>query len=371
MKLTQRTITTLAPGRYSDPQCKTLQLLVTKTGGRSWVQRLHVDGRRLDRGLGGVEFTTLAEAREIAARNRFAARRGGQPFADQDAARKATTAPTFADACRSLLEANRATWAPTSVKTYNSTVNHLMPRLGDRPVAAIKRADVIDALKRIDSQSARTKALKRTRQILDHAVVREWTPVNVADNGGLDQAVGIRPQGPSHHRAAPHADCPGILRRLLAAGTAAADALAFIMLTASRLTEATGAAWCEIDLDAAMWTVPASRMKAKREHRVPLSDAALAILRRRAGQHDGLVFGDRAGRVPTQNAVAKLAAPHTTHGARTSFRTWVDDTNRDGEAAEHALAHVTGNSVSRCYARSDLFDRRRELMDAWGAYLAE
>ena len=269
------------------------------------------------------------------------------------------------------LEANRATWAPTSVKTYNSTVNHLMPRIGDRPVAAIKRADVIDALKRIDSQSARTKALKRTRQILDHAVVREWTPVNVADNGGLAAAVDVTAAAPSHHAAAPHVECPAIFGRLTAAGTAAADALAFIMLTAARLTEATGAAWTEFDLDAATWTVPAGRMKAGRDHRVPLSDAAVAILRRRhAG---GLVFADRRGAVPSQNAVGKLAAPFTSHGFRSSFADWAADVaEAPGEVAQAALAHVTanGNSTARCYARTDHLERRRELMDRWGAYCA-
>ena len=369
MKLTQKSILRLPAGRYTDDHCKSLTLLVARTGGRSWVQRLTVDGRRLDRGLGGAEFVTLAEARETAARNRFIARRGGNPFADQDARKAAPAAPTFADACRSLLDTNRGAWAPTTIKTFNSTVNHLLPALGARPVASIKRADVIDTLKGIESQSARTKALKRVRQILDHAVVREWLPLNVADNGGLDQAVGIRPSEPSHHRAAPHAECAGIFGAASTIGTGAADALMFVMLTAARLTEATGAEWSEIDLDAAVWTIPAPRMKAKREHRVPLPDRAVALLRRRVGQHHRFVFGDFAGRTPTQNAVAKLARPYTTHGMRAAFRTWVADTGRDGEAAEHALAHVTGNSVSRCYARSDLFDRRRELMDAWGAYL--
>ena len=106
-------------------------------------------------------------------------------------------------------------------------------------------------------------------------------------------------------------------------------------------------------------SIPAGRMKGNRPHRVPLSDAAMAILERRRGQHDGLVFGNRAGRVPSQNAVAKLAKPHTTHGFRSTFRDWVNDTGRNGEAAEHALAHAVGNSVERCYARSDMLERRR------------
>ena len=369
MRLTQKAIAKLAPGRYTDDHCKSLTLLVTRTGGRSWVQRLTVNGRRVDRGLGGAEFVTLAEARETASRNRYIARRGGDPFGARDAERTAATAPTFGAAADSLMKTLNGKAANT-IKTYRSVLNNLS-RLTDRPVASITRAEVIDVLKGIGSQSARGKAIKIVRRVLDRAVVLEWAPSNVADNGGLAAAVGIEAAAPSHHPAAPAAECPGIFGRLTATGTAAADALGLIWLTAARLTEATGAEWREFDLDAGVWTVPADRMKANREHRVPLTAAAVAILERRraAGQHDGLVFADRAGRVPSQNAVGKLAAPYTTHGCRAAFRTWADDTNRDGEAAEMALAHVTGNSVSRCYARSDLFDRRRELMADWARFL--
>ncbi len=370
MKLTQKAIAKLPAGRYTDHQVKSLQLLVTRTGGRSWVQRLTVNGRRLDRGLGGAEFTPLAEAREIAARNRMIARRGGDPFGARDAERTAATAPTFGAAAANFMDSLTGKSANT-LKTYRSVLNNLS-RLTDRPVAAITRAEVIDVLKGINSQSARGKAIKIVRRVLDRAVVLEWAPSNVADNGGLAAAVGVEAAAPSHHDAAPAADCPAIFKGLTAAGTAAADALAFIVLTAARLTEATEAAWSEFDLDAGVWTVPADRMKANREHRVPLSPAAVAILERRRGQHDGLVFADRAGKVPSQNAVGKLAKPHTTHGFRSSFTDWAADVaGAPAEVAQAALAHVTanGNSTARCYARTDHLDRRRELMTAWADHL--
>ena len=365
---TARDIPRLGKGIHCfDP---TLYLRVQSTGTRSWIQRITINGRQVDRGLGGADLVSLADARLTALSNRRAARAGRDPFADRDAARIAATAPTFGDAAERLMDTLSGK-AATTIKTYRSVLNNLS-RLTDRPVASITRAEVIGALKGIASPSARGKAIKIVRRVLDRAVVLEWAPGNVADNGGLAAAVDVTAGAPAHHAAALHAECPAIFGRLTAAGTAAADALAFIMLTAARLTEATGAEWTEFDLDAALWTVPADRMKANRPHRVPLSDAAVAILRRR--QHAGaLVFADRRGAVPSQNAVGKLAAPHTTHGMRSSFTDWAADVaGAPGEVAQAALAHVTanGNSTARCYARTDHLERRRELMTAWAAYLA-
>ena len=367
-KHTARDIPKLAKGLYCfDP---TLYLRVQATGARSWIQRITVNGRQVDRGLGGWPLVTLEEARLTALSNRRAARAGRDPFADRATARTAASAPTFGAAAESLMDTLSGKAANT-IKTYRSVLNNLS-RLTDRPVASITRAEVIAALKGINSQSARGKAIKIVRRVLDRAVVLEWAPSNVADNGGLAAAVGVTAAAPSHHEAAPAAECPSILRRLTTAGAAAADALAFIMLTAARLTEATGAEWSEFDLDAAVWTVPADRMKGNRPHRVPLTAAAVAILERRRGQHDGLVFADRRGKAPSQNAVGKLSAPYTTHGFRSSFADWAADTaGAPSEVAQAALAHVTanGNSVARCYARTDHLERRRSLMAEWARFL--
>ena len=366
-RLTQKSLMTLAPGRYDDPGCKTLRINVTMRGSRSFVQRIKMkDGARRDIGLGSADWMTLAEAREVAAANRAAVRRGGDPFTGTDTAR--TAGRTFGAAADNLMDSLSGKAANT-IKTYRSVLNNLS-RLTDRPVASITRAEVIAALKGIASPSARGKAIKIVRRVLDRAVVLEWAPANVADNGGLAAAVGVEAAAPSHHPAAPAAECPGIYARLTAAGTAAADALAFIMLTGARLTEATGAEWREFDLDGAVWTVPADRFKGNRPHRVPLAPAAVAILERRRGQHDGLVFGDRAGRVPSQHVVGRLAKPHTTHGFRSTFRDWLtDEAGADFAVAEACIAHLTGNSTSRCYARSDMLERRRPLMDSWAAFL--
>lgn len=368
MRLTQRNIKTLPEGRYSDPQCKTLQLFVSKTS-RSWVQRLTVNGRRVDRGLGPVEFVTLAEAREIAARNRFLARRGGQPFTE-----RTRGVPTFADAAHACLEANRERWAETSIRSWGVTMTrHVLPRLGKVRMAELTRADVIDCLRSIQSVSEARKARQRIGAVCETALAREWATENVARSGnGIDAALPhLRRQADSHHAAAPHAAVAGILAGL-PGDSAAGACMRFLILTAARSAEARGAEWSEIDLEAGVWTIPAERMKSKRQHRVPLAPAAVAILRARQGRRGPLVFGsERTGRALSPEGLARLVRPAglTVHGFRSSFRDWAGETGQDRDLAEHALAHVVGSTVERSYARSDLFDRRRGLMRAWAEYV--
>ena len=372
MRLTQKVIKTLGPGRYSDSTCKTLQLLVTRTGGRSWVQRLVVDGRRLDRGLGAVEFVTLAEARETAARNRFAARRGGQPFT----AIKREAAPTIADAVIATLDANRDRWSAASMKSWQGTMRrYVLPRLGSRRVNTLTRQDVIDTLSAITSVSEARKAKQRIVAVLELALSREWVDSNCAANGGLDASLPrLKRQNNEHHAAAPYGEVAGILAGVDSgsSGDAVKACIRFVVLTAVRSVEARKAQWDEFDLDAATWTIPADRMKTRREHRVPLSDAALAILRERTGLHKRYVFAsDRTGRPMSAEGLSRCIKDSgaTVHGFRSSFRDWAGETGQDREAAEHALSHVVGSTVERSYARSDLFDRRRALLDKWADYL--
>ena len=368
-KHTARDIPKLPKGIHCfDP---TLYLRVTGTGARSWVQRITIRGRQVDRGLGGWPLVTLEDARLTALSNRRAVRAGRDPFTDRDNAR--TAGRTFGAAAESLIDSLKGKSANT-IKMYRSVLFGTLKALTDRPVASVTRGEVIATLKAVSSVHSRGKALKLARRVLDRAVVLEWAPSNVADNGGLAAAVGVEAAAPSHHDALPWRDAPAVFGRLSAVGTAAADALAFVWLTAARLTEATEAEWSEFDLDAGVWTVPADRMKANRPHRVPLTAAAVAILERRRGQHDGLVFADRRGDVPTQHAVGRLAKAdgYVTHGARSTFTDWAADAaGAPGEVAQAALAHVTanGNSTARCYARTDHLDRRRPLMDDWARFL--
>ena len=364
MRLTQKLIKTLAPGRYTDDACRTLMLAVSPTGGRSWVQRLHVDGRRLDRGLGSCEFVTLAEARATAAKNRFAARTGGQPFAA-----RAETAPTFADAAAETLTANRASWSASSIRSWESTMRlHVLPRLGSVKLASLTRQHVIDCLTAIKSTAEARKSRLRIRQVAELAISRNWITGDNPGNGGIDAALPhLKAQASTHHKAAPAADVPAILQRI-GSGSAVADCLRFAVLTAARSAEARGATWAEFDLEAATWVVPASRMKGKAEHRVPLAPAVVAILENRRGLHDTLAFAsEKTGRPLSAQGLARpvQSAGLTVHGFRSTFRDWAGDTGQPRELAEAALAHKIGNATEQSYARSDLLARRRAMMVAW------
>ena len=353
----------------------TLYLKVVPSGARSWVQRIVLpDGRQVDRGLGGWPVVKLEDARLEALSNRRTIRAGRDPFAE----RRREPAPTFAAAADATLAANRDGWAPSSVKAWLATMrNHVLPRLGNVRIAALTRQHVIDCLKAITSTAEARKAKMRIRQTCEYAVSREWAPENVCVTGnGIDAALPhLKRQDSTHQAAAPYAAVGAILRRLSGIGSAAADAVAFVILTGARSAEATDAEWVEVDLDARVWTVPAERMKARKAHRVPLSAAAVAILARRRGRHDRYVFAsDRPGKAATVTAegLRRLVRPDgvTVHGFRSSFCDWAGEVAKvDDTLAQTSIAHTRGNATEQAYARGDLLDRRRELMDAWATYL--
>ena len=244
-------------------------------------------------------------------------------------------------------------------------------------IAKIARADVVDLLRRVAARSTSEarKARRVAGAVLELAVAREWCAENVARAGnGIDAALPALKgrAAEKHHAAMPPAAAGGFLKKLLDMRSTAGDALAFIMLTAVRSNEARGAEWTEIDAERRVWTVPESRMKTGGEHRVPLSDAAIDILRGRRGLHPRYVFAsDRTRRPVSGEGVGALArrAETTVHGFRSTFRDWAGEAGQPREVAEAALAHAVGDATERAYARSDLLDRRRELMDAWADYL--
>ena len=365
-KLTQRNVLKVGPGRYTD--VPTLTLFVTDTS-RSWVQRLTVDGRRLDRGLGSAHRVTLAEARRIAMRNRYAARAGRNPF---DEVAKSTT---FANAAAAFVRAN-AEWSAATLKSWTVTLRkHLLPRLGATDVRKVDRLAVVNTLTAISGLSARQQTKERAQAVMAFALARGWITVNPVENGSLDASFPeLKRRKTTHHAALPYAEAPALFARLTAAGTVKADCLTFLLLTGARSGEARGARWSEVGLAGKVWTVPADRMKATREHRVPLSDAALAVLARR--QHDGgegLVFPSSKGAILHPETVSRVlgTGAGTVHGLRSTFTDWAGErTEHAHEVIQSAIAHVNGNQTARAYARSDLFDRRRPLMDAWAAYIA-
>ena len=368
---------TTKPGRYHDGDAG-LFLLVKPSGSKSFVQRVTIHGKRRDIGLGSVRWTTLTEARAAAQANRKIARTGGDPMAG-----RRSTVPTFAEAADVVIRLHAETWkdgGKSAAQWRSSLTAYAFPKLGRKSVAAITTADVLAVLTPI--WNTKRETARRVRQRI--GAVCKWAVAegHREDNPSGDVLGEALPKNGSrkgHHRALPYDSVSGALVTVQASGAYVHTKLAFefLVLTAARSGEVRGARWNEIDFDARTWTVPGERMKANRPHRVPLSDRALDVLVEAHQYADGseLVFPSAHGRAMSDMTMSKLvkelgiaAVPH---GFRSSFRQWAAErTNIPREVCEEALAHVNPNRVEAAYQRSDLFERRRDLMDAWARYLA-
>ena len=373
-RMTTGFVRSAGPGRYCDGQG--LYLYVQSSGTRSWVQRLVIHGRRRDIGLGSAQLVPLADAREKALVNRKMAREGGDPLAEK---RRLASMPTFAEAARRVLEQKRAGWRegrhPQS--WWTSLERYAFPRIGARLVSEVTSAEVLDVLTpiwHVKAQTAR-RVRERIRAVLEWAVAMELRSDNPCDR--IRPVLGPQQAALEHMRALPHQDVPAAIARVRASSGAdvAKLALEFLVLTAARWGEVRGAEWVEIDDRGAVWTIPAVRMKAKRRHRVPLPGRAVEILDAARALGDGpLVFPGRAGSPLSEKRLRRLLQQQkiaaVPHGFRSTFRDWAaEETEHRREVIEAALAHVVTNKVEAAYARSDLFERRRQLMDEWAAYL--
>ena len=305
---------------------------------------------------------------------------GRNPLAEKRRAK----VPTFAEAADRTLEATRARWRTggKTEKIWRQVLSQrALPAFGDRPVDAVTREDVLRIVSPI--WSTKPEVARRLRQfvraILSWAQARGHVEHNVAGEG-LDGALPAMRRLKQHLRALPFQEVAMALETVERSGAslAAKLALRLTVLTACRSGEVRGARWAEIDLDAQTWTIPAARMKVGAEHRVPLSDAALTVLAQARTLDDGsgVVFPSpmKRGRALSDMSLTKvlrdvgLADRATVHGFRSSFRDWCAETGKPREIAEAALAHAV-SGVEGAYFRSDLFDRRRRLMDAWGSYI--
>ena len=367
-----------APGRYRADVG--LYLKVTDTGGKSWIQRVVINGKRRDLGLGPFPVVTLDEAKAVALENRRLLRAGGDPLAEK---RKART-PTFQEATEKTFEANRARWRSevTARNWEQGMKKHVLPIIGDTPVDQITRENVLRILTPIwtSKPEIARKQRNRIRTVLSWCQAHGYIEHNVAGEM-IDGALPAMPAVKEHFRALDYREVPAALETVeeSTSGLAAKLCFRFLVLTACRSGEVRSATWSEIDMEAREWRIPASRMKNSIEHRVPLSDAALAVLERARILYDGsgLVFPSsaRQGRPLSDMTMTKilrttgLADKTTGHGFRSSFRDWASErTNTDHAVMELCLAHTVGNSVERAYARSDLLAKRRLLMDQWAAY---
>ncbi len=369
------------PGRYADGHG--LYLVVDPTGSKRWILRIVIQGQRRDIGFGGVGLVSLAEAREKALAYRKIARNGGDPIADKRKAK--VTVPTFAEAAETVHAEHKATWRnPKHAAQWITTLRaYANPHFGAKRVDQIETPDVLRALSPIWLTKSETASRVRQRigTVLDWAKAAGYRS---GDNPVEGVTRGLPKQGEreEHHAALPYAEVPAFIARLrgmVGQGEIGRLAFEFLILTAARTGEVLDARWGEIDEAQALWTVPASRMKAGREHRVPLSGRACEVLLRAkvlAGD-SSLIFPGRSGTKPLSNmvflmALRRMGVPITGHGFRSSFRDWAAEaTNLPREVAEMALAHTIENRVEAAYRRGDLLGKRRELMEEWNTFLAE
>ena len=362
------------PGKYGDQHG--LILRVQPSGAKAWIWRGTVNGRRRDLGLGRYPYVSLAEARAKAFEYRKTALEGGDP-----AAVRSGGIPTFATAVEAVIGLHAGKWkagGKSEGQWRSSLATYVLPAIGSRRVDEVTTADVMDCLSPI--WNSRPQTAKRVRQRI--AAVMKWAiaqgyrgdnPAGEAVTAALPKQAG----GRKHLRALPHRDVADAVGRIRASKAYATVRLAaeFTILTAARSGEARGVRWSEIDLDAAAWTIPGERMKAGREHRVPLSGRAVEVLEeaRRHNNGSGLVFPSRSGGEIASWVLAKLVSSldieGTLHGMRSSFRDWCGETGVAREVAEACLAHRVGSAAEQAYARSDLLERRRELMESWGRYV--
>ena len=365
------------PGRHADGNG--LFLYVKPEGTRSWIQRLVIRGRRREMGLGSVALVSLAEARELALANRKLARSGGDPLADK---RRVQGVPTFAEAARRVVEQKRGGWRGRwhAQNWLRSLERYAFPRIGSRPVSQVNSADVLEILTpiwHVKPETARA-VRQRVRSVLEWAVAMEMRMDNPCDR--VLPVLGSQGDIVQHMQALAHKDVAAAVETVRASGSAAPAiklALEFLVLTAARSREVRLATWDEMDVAGRVWTISAERMKAKREHRVPLCGRAIEILEmaRTLGrrQRSRIPAAERAAYSGVDAAegapAARIAA--VAHGFRSSFRDWAaEQTDHPREVIEAALAHVVQSKVEAAYARSDLFERRRRLMDDWAEYLA-
>ena len=383
--------TFLAPGVYGDGGG--LYLRVRDGERRTWLFRYKLHGKARWMGLGALTDVSLAEAREAAMAARKLVRQSVDPIEARRARRAEQAAKaglnTFQEVAEAYIAAHEASWknAKHRQQWRNTLDAYAFPILGKLSVAAISTGEIMRVLEPIWREKPETASRVRGRieAVLDYATARGWrTGENPARwRGHLANLLPSRAKlaRVEHHAALPWREMGAFMEALGKQEGVAALALRFAILTAARTGEVIGARWGEIDLANAVWTVPAERMKAKREHRVPLSGAALDVLRALAKlgtEADRFVFpGGKAGKALSNMAMAMLLERMgrddlTVHGFRSTFRVWcAEATNTPRELAEAALAHTLKDKVEAAYQRGDLMEKRRRLMAEWAAFCAK
>lgn len=383
-----------APGYYLDGHG--LYLQVSEGGSRSWVLRYTLNKARREMGLGSVSEFGLAEARERAREARrlvadgvdpISARRQAKVERAQAMKRHALEGKTFEQCAREYISAHEHDWknAKHSAQWLNTLATYVFPKFGDMRMADIQKAEILRAISPIWKTKAETasRTLQRIRIIFNFAAAKDyaeapdaefWAQVKLALGGNA------KARKVEHFKSCPHAHVGRVLEKVWASTATDRVKIAFelAVLNASRSGEIRGARWSEFDKDFKGWVIPGERMKSGRPHRIPLSKRSQKLLKQAAElrtKEDGdLVFPSTSGR-PLSDMVftqllRRLDEPFTMHGFRASFRTWAsEETQYPHEMLEFALAHVISDQTVRAYARSDMLEKRRELMDSWANYI--
>lgn len=371
-RLTVAKIRSLKPGRYSDGNG--LYLEVEPSGAKHWILRVMVKGKRQDIGLGGLATVSLAEARKAAIKHREIARSGGDPLAIRNAQK---SIPTFEEAARQVHTDHMQTWknAKHGAQWLTTLETFAFPAIGSMPVNKIEPRDVLKVLFPIwlSKQETARRVKQRMKTVLDWAYASGFRGgVNPVD--GIQKGLPKQTALPKHHAALPYDEVPKFIQQLrqCEADTAVKLAFEFLILTATRTSEALEAQWCEIDKDT--WTVPANRMKNKQSHRVPLTTRCLEILREaKAFSHGQYVFPGRKDQRPLSNMallqVIRRLGLHgkvTAHGFRSSFKDWATECSKfPHEVSEAALSHAVRDKTVAAYQRGDIFEKRRQMMNEW------
>lgn len=391
-KLTPRKVDTAKTGKHEDGGG--LRLVVSKKGSKRWVLRITVQGKRREMGLGSYPTRSLKDARDLAGKYREIADQGKDPIAVRAKEAEGDAGmPTFTTCAARFIMGHRREWKNVKHRfQWTATLKtYARPVIGNKPVDKITTEDVLTILQPIWTSKTETakRVQSRLENVLDYAIAHGYTEkANPARwRGHMDKLLPKpnKVKTVRHHPAMPYSDLPTFMQKLRENGSLSAMALQFLTLTATRTSEVLQATWSEVDLEATVWTIPAERMKMKREHRVPLSDAALMLLESlpRMDNNPYLFPGSRRGRPLSNMALLQLMrgmgygrnqkkGPYVPHGFRSSFRDWSGEVSSyPRDVAEMALAHAIENKVEAAYRRGDLFLKRRHMMQDWSNFITQ
>jgi len=385
--LSPRKVQTTGPGKYEDGGG--LRLVVSKGGAKKWVLRFTINRKRREMGLGSFPDVSLADARDKASDARKLANQGIDPIEAKKV--EEDKVPSFTTCAARYIRAHRSAWKNAKhARQWVSTLkNYARPKIGNKKVDEIDTTDILEILSPIWTTKTETakRIQGRIENILDYAAAHKYRdPMNPARwRGHLDKLLPkpSRVKKVTHHPAMSYADVPAFMNELRENNSVSSYALRFLILTATRTSEVLKAEWSEIDFQEATWTIPASRMKADREHRVPLSGEAMDILNSlpRIEGNPFIFPGTRQGRPLSNMALLQLMrgmgfgvdgnrGDYVPHGFRSSFRDWSGEVSSfPRDVAEMALAHAIENKVEAAYRRGDLFEKRCKMMQAWANYI--